>query len=78
MRGDDYIQFTAIKGPGKSAVYEKNEDQIIALDIGVFEFFIFKNSGQSVAVWVTDSLDCSITTNLEIDPLREILTNSYS
>ena len=78
MRGDDYIQFTAIKGPGKSAVYEKNDDQIAVLDIGGSDFYVFQNSGQSVAVWVTDNLDCSITTNLEIDPLTEILTNSYS
>lgn len=77
-RGDDTILFTAIKGTGRPAVYEKNDEGMTVLGIGGTEFYIFQNSGKSVAVWVMDNLDCSLTTNLEIGPLREILTNSYS
>lgn len=77
-RGDDTILFTAIKGTGRPAVYEKNDEGMTVLGIGGTEFYIFQNSGKSVAVWVVDNLDCSLTTNLEIGPLREILTNSYS
>ena len=76
-RGDDTILFTAIKGTGRPAVYEKNDEGMTVLDIGGAEFYVFQNSGKSVAVWVVDNLDCSLATNLEIDPLTQILITSY-
>ncbi len=75
----DYITLTIIETPdGNGSIYEKDDNEVEAIDIGNSRFYVFSNNGNSVAAWRYYQFECGISTSLDRDALISILNNSYT
>lgn len=60
-----------------SVQYEKDETPVETVVIHGITHYLFSNNGRSVATWNVDSIEGSITGDISLEEMREILNSMY-
>lgn len=78
IRGHDYICFDLIQHIDTPiTLYEKNIANVEEYYLNKITFYIFNNSDYTMATWIVDPIEYSLTTNLSIDELKQILDSDF-
>ena len=76
--GSNYVAFSAEFASSRiDILYEKDERDVIRVNLNDTEYYIFDNNGLATAVWQLNGLECGIFSNLEKETIIGILINSY-
>lgn len=74
----DYIALTIIEEPEiDGSFYEKDNSDVVIIDVGDYKFYIFSNNANNVAAWRYNQYECGISTSLSKDELVSIIRCSY-
>lgn len=77
-RGDEYIVFYAVEQGGEVfSNYQKDYNEIGMIEIDEQGYYLLKNNVQVSAVWTIAPMEYSITTNLPLEVLTQIIYDSY-
>lgn len=72
--GNNRIQFKAVyRDIFHSIQYEKDVENVELYDLGNSDCYIFQNNGSYIAAWQIDNFEYSISTDIGINELKEII-----
>ncbi|MDR1156819.1 MAG: DUF4367 domain-containing protein [Oscillospiraceae bacterium] len=77
VKGPDNIVISVYHSSHSRKIYEKNDQAVEQYRVGNTEHYIFSNNNNITAAWYTNSLECSISTTLPVENLKEIIDSIY-
>lgn len=71
---NDYIILQVIQNThNKGQIYEKNNNNVEILSVDGIDYYLFSNDLDNVAAWQTGTLECSLSTSLELGELKKLV-----
>ena len=76
---EDTISFDAITQSigNTESLFEKDNTAVNEVMVKNVPVYLFSNNGESIAAWYVDEIEFSISTNLDIESLENLVRNSY-
>jgi len=74
VHGNDHITFELIQSDGESPkMYEKDYHTVDSFNRDSIEYYVFNNNGDTIITWSSGILECSVTSNLSQEEIKEIV-----
>lgn len=78
MKNDDFISFEFSQYDGApKTVYEKDKNNVEVFNYNNIPHYIFRNEGDTVAVWLNGDLEYSVSSNTDSIDLKQIIRSFY-